>query len=68
MRLEAKNSSLGPANYWNIDGKRLSARRCRQEFATKKKDREVEPKRSSFSGKIEVAKLFLCSKLSSNSC
>ena len=27
-----------------------------------------QPKRSSFSGKMEVAKLFLCSKLSSKSC
>ena len=26
-------------------------------------DREVQPKRSSFSGKMEVAKPFLCSKL-----
>ena len=31
-------------------------------------DREVQPKRSSFSGKMEVAKPFLCSKLSSKSC
>ena len=27
-------------------------------------DREVQPNRSSFSGKMEVAKPFLCSKLS----
>ena len=31
-------------------------------------DKEVQPKRSSFSGKMEVAKPFLCSKLSSKSC
>ena len=31
-------------------------------------DREVQPKWSSFSGKMEVAKPFLCSKLSSKSC
>ena len=31
-------------------------------------DREVQPKRSSFSGKMEVAKPFLRSKLSSKSC
>ena len=31
-------------------------------------DREVQPKRSSFSGKMEVAKTFLCSKLSSKMC
>ena len=31
-------------------------------------DREVQPKRSSFSGKMEVAKPLLCSKLSSKSC
>ena len=31
-------------------------------------DREVQPKLSSFSGKMEVAKPFLCSKLSSKSC
>ena len=31
-------------------------------------DREEQPKRSSFSGKMEVAKSFLCSKLSSKSC
>ena len=30
-------------------------------------DREVQPKRSSFSGKMEVVKPFLCSKLSSKS-
>ena len=71
-RLEAKNSSSSPANffssyYWNIDRKMTSAYRCCQELTTKI-DREVEPKQSSFSRKKEVAKFFLCSELSIKSC
>ena len=55
--LEEKNSSSGPVRsslFPRIDAKNIN--------------REVQPKRSSFSGKMEVAKPFLCSKLSSRSC
>ena len=37
-------------------------------FDAKSIDREMQPKRLSFSGKMEVAKPFLHSKLSSKSC
>ena len=36
VRCEAKNSSSDPANYWNIDRKRLLAHRCHQELPIKK--------------------------------
>ena len=66
--LEAKISSMALLTafyYRNIDRKILSGHRCHQQLAT---EILLEPKRSSFSRKMEVAKLFLCSKLSIKSC
>ena len=64
VRLEAKNSSSG----WEYRQKKVVRSSLFPRIDAKNIDREVQPKRSSFSGKMEVAKPFLCSKLSSKSC
>ena len=71
VRLEAKNSSCGPTYFflkWKYRQKNVVRSSLFPKIDAKNIDREVQPKRSSFSGKMEVAKPFLCSKLSSKSC
>ena len=71
VRLEAKNSSSGPTYfflYWECRQKKVVRSSLYPKIDAKNIDREVQPKRSSFSGKMEVTKPFLCSKLSSKSC
>ena len=68
---EAKNFSSGPAYLLLING--ISTGKVVRpsvfpRIDAKNIDREVQPKRSSFSGKKEVAKPFLYSKLSNKSC
>ena len=65
VRLEAKNSSSGPAYFFlEYRQKKVVRSSLFPRIDIKNIDREVQPKRSSFSGKMEVAKPFLCSKLS----
>ena len=71
VRLEAKNSSVWPYLLLLVMGyrqKKVVRSSLFPRIDAKNIDREVQPKRSSFSGKMEVAKPFLCSKLSSKSC
>ena len=70
VRLERKTLRLAlPTSSCNgnIDRKRLRSSLF-PKIDAKNIDREVQPKRLSFSGKMEVPKPFLCSKLSSKSC
>ena len=59
---------LTASYYGNIDRKEVVRSSLLSRIGYKKIDREVESKHSSFSRKMEVAKLFLCSKLSSKIC
>ena len=68
LRRKTFRQALPTSSYkWNIDGKVVRSS-VFPRIDAKNIDREVQPKRSSFSGKMEVAKPFLCSKLSSKSC
>ena len=71
VRLEAKNSSTGLTYFFlYLEYRQKKAVRSSlfPRIDVKNIDREVKPKLSSFCAKKEVAKLFLCSKLSSKGC
>ena len=71
VHLEAKNSYSCPAYfflYLEYRQKKVVRSLLFPRIDVRNIDREVQHKRSSFSGKMEVAKPFLCSKLSSKSC
>ena len=71
VHLEAKNSYSGPTYFFlklEYRQKKVVRSSLFPRIDARNIDREVQPKQSSFSGKMEVAKPFLCSKLSSKSC
>ena len=71
VHFEAKNSYSVTAYffvYLEYQQKKVVRSSLFPKFDAKNIDREVQPKWSSFTGKMEVAKPFLCSKLSSKSC